>query len=73
MEGFWDKTCAVLRPRVGSEFERWFGGVMAHANPEGEVVIEVRNPMQQLWIESNYASVIQAYLVEVRVGARKFN
>ena len=71
IDGFWAKTCTVLRPRVGSEFERWFGGVTAHANAEGEVVIEVRNPMQQLWIESNYASLIQDSLVEVLGGARK--
>ena len=70
-EGFWAEACSLLRPRVGSEFERWFGGVSAYANGDGEVVIEVPNPIHQVWIESNYGTVLQDALREVLGGPRK--
>jgi len=67
----WEQACTLLRPRVGSEFDRWFGGVSARDGVEGEVIIEVPNPIHQLWIETNYGAVLQEVLREVLGGPRK--
>lgn len=69
--GFWELACSLLRPRVGSEFDRWFGGVAARDGAEGEVVIEVPNPIHQLWIETNYGTILKEVLREVLGGPRE--
>ena len=67
---FWASACNILRPRVGPEFDRWFGNLTAEATPDGEVIIDVPNPIHQLWIESNYASLLGEALSEVLGGPR---
>jgi chromosomal replication initiator protein len=69
-EGFWTEVCDSLRPIVGREFDRWFSGLNASANPDGEVVIDVPNPINQVWIESNYANLLDDALVKVLGGPR---
>ena len=36
---FWTQICDVIRPRIGPEFDRWFGGLTATTHDSGEVVI----------------------------------
>lgn len=68
--GFWSRACDILRPRVGQEFDRWFGNLSAEATLDGEVIIDVPNPIHQLWIESNYGSMLADALGEVFGGPR---
>ena len=67
---FWLQICDVIRPRIGPEFDRWFGGLTATTNGDGEVVIEVPNAIHQLWIESNYASILSEAVSSVMGGPR---
>ncbi len=67
---FWDDVCNTLRPIVGREFDRWFGGLTAHSNADGEVVIDVPNPINQVWIESNYSNLLDDAILKVLGGPR---
>ena len=67
---FWTQICDVIRPRIGPEFDRWFGGLTATTHDSGEVVIEVPNAIHQLWIESNYASILADAVSAVMGGPR---
>lgn len=69
----WSQICDIIRPRIGPEFERWFGGLTASANDNGELVIEVPNAIHQLWIESNYASILAEAVTSVMGGARSIS
>ncbi len=69
-EPFWSQVCALLRLRIGREFDRWFRNLTAHATDEGVVRITVPNPISQLWIESNYSTVLSETITEVLGGAR---
>jgi chromosomal replication initiator protein len=66
---FWGEVCDLIRPRVGLEFERWFGSLTATA-VDGDVTIEVPNAIHQLWIESNYAGILSEALKQVLGGPR---
>ncbi len=67
---FWSQVCAVLRIRIGREFDRWFRNLSAEASQDGTVLITVPNPINQLWIESNYANVLGEAIAEVLGGPR---
>jgi len=67
---FWSQVCALLRVRIGREFDRWFRNLSAEASEDGAVLITVPNPISQLWIESNYATILADAVAEVLGGAR---
>lgn len=69
----WSQICDIIRPRIGPEFERWFGSLSASANDHGELVIEVPNAIHQLWIESNYAAILSEAVSSVMGGARSIS
>ena len=69
-ENFWSVVCKTLRPIVGNEFDRWFGGLTATTNSDGEVLINVPNPINQVWIESNYLNLLDDALMKVLGGPR---
>ena len=67
---FWNEVCTLLRVRIGREFDRWFRNLTAEAGDDGEVRITVPNPINQLWIESNYLSILSEAIAEVLGGPR---
>ena len=69
-QSFWSEVCTLLRVRIGREFDRWFRNLTAEAGDDGEVRITVPNPINQLWIESNYLSILSEAIAEVLGGPR---
>ncbi len=67
---FWSQVCALLRVRIGREFDRWFRNLDAETDDDGAVVITVANPISQLWIESNYSVILSDAVAEVLGGPR---
>ncbi|MDB6137404.1 MAG: chromosomal replication initiator protein [Verrucomicrobiaceae bacterium] len=67
---FWSQVCTLLRTRIGREFDRWFRNLTACATDDGVVLITVPNPINQLWIESNYATTLSEAVTEVLGGPR---
>ena len=67
---FWSQVCVLLRVRIGREFDRWFRQLTAVDTGEGVVRITVPNPINQLWIESNYAQILAESITEVCGGPR---
>jgi chromosomal replication initiator protein len=69
-DNLWQRIGEVLRPRVGAEFDRWFGNLTAIANDSGEVIVQVPNPIHQLWIESNYSVALSDSVRDAVGGVR---
>jgi chromosomal replication initiator protein len=57
----WDEISAGIRPHVSTDaFQRWFAAIdLVHAD-ELSLTFEVPNTIYQLWIESNYLSLVEA-------------
>jgi len=63
---FNDHLAAILRIRLGHEFQRWFANMQAHHDERSQqVTITVPTPIYQLWIEKNYASVLNDAVTEI--------
>lgn len=62
---FWGNVCDELRALLGREFDHWFGRLTAEVTDCGEVVINVPNPITQIWIEANYATMLDDVISKV--------
>ena len=67
---FWVRACALLRQRLGREFDRWFRGLSAQETDDGVVQITIPNHISHLWIESNYATTLSEAIAEACGGPR---
>jgi chromosomal replication initiator protein len=68
----WEEIGAGIRPHVSADaFQRWFASMeLVHAD-ELALTFEVPNTIYQLWIESNYLSLVEAATLAVLGSPRK--
>lgn len=69
-DDFQTQLANCLRARVGREFDRWFGSMIADVDTRGNVIITVPNPIHQLWIEKNYGPALSDAVKELTGGVR---
>jgi chromosomal replication initiator protein len=68
----WPRVCQTLRDRVGDDaYERWFSPARLLACNQIELRLTVPNQIHQFWIESNFANLLQAALIEHVGGTRR--
>ncbi|PWT82777.1 MAG: chromosomal replication initiator protein DnaA [Acidobacteria bacterium] len=67
----WDKIASEIQPRVsGDAFQRWFAALELVQADELSLTFQVPNTIYQLWIESNYLSLVQSATLSVLGGPR---
>jgi chromosomal replication initiator protein len=68
----WDEIASGIRPHVSVDaFQRWFAAIdLVHAD-EMALTFEVPNTIYQLWIESNYLSLVEAAALGVLGSPRE--
>ena len=60
LEKIWTSASNLLRERLNSDiFSLWFAGLRPKSLVEDDITIEVPNDFSELWIKSNYLSLIQ--------------
>ena len=60
LEKIWATASNILRERLNSDiFSLWFAGLHPKSLVEDDLTIEVPNDFSELWIKSNYLSLIQ--------------
>lgn len=69
-DDFQTQLASSLRSRVGREFDRWFGSMIADVDTGGNVIITVPNPIHQLWIEKNYGPALSDAVKDLTGGVR---
>ncbi len=63
-ESLWAEVAETLRSEVSTDtFRRWFEDVRAVAGDEVSLTLCVPNSIHQLWIESNYQSLLRSALM----------
>lgn len=71
MESQWVQISSALRGELGDGvFERWFSTLRLEALDQKTLTFAVPNSIYQVWIESNYASQVQAALISA-LGAKR--
>ena len=71
LNGLWEKICDNVRPGLSPDaFQRWFAPARLVAADEDSLTLAVPNTIQQFWIESNYATLLQDAIV-VTLGDRR--
>lgn len=69
-EKVWAAAQRILRETLNPDiFKLWFAGLRAKAVSEDEIVLEVPNDFCELWLKSNYLSLLQDVLCQV-TGSR---
>src|SRR5262249_21866408 len=67
----WAKIASEIQPRVsGDAFQRWFAALELVQADELSLTFQVPNTIYQLWIESNYLSLVQSATLSVLGGPR---
>jgi chromosomal replication initiator protein len=62
----WDEIASEIQPRVsGDAFQRWFTALELVQADELALTFQVPNTIYQLWIESNYLSLVQSATLAV--------
>jgi chromosomal replication initiator protein len=62
----WDEIASEIQPRVsGDAFQRWFTAIELVQADELAITFQVPNTIYQLWIESNYLSLVQSATLAV--------
>jgi chromosomal replication initiator protein len=62
----WDEIASEIHPRVsGDAFQRWFTAIELVQADELAITFQVPNTIYQLWIESNYLSLVQSATLAV--------
>ncbi|MGF1657240.1 MAG: chromosomal replication initiator protein DnaA [Verrucomicrobiales bacterium] len=62
----WQLISEAIKPHVGVDtFQRWFADVSVLEINATTMVLEVPNSIHQLWIESNYLSLLKASVIQV--------
>ena len=70
----WDKIASEIQPRVsGDAFQRWFAALELVQADELSLTFQVPNTIYQLWIESNYMSLVQSAILAVLGSPRTIN
>src|SRR5260370_26070830 len=70
----WDKIASEIQPRVsGDAFQRWFAAIELVQADELGLTFQVPNTIYQLWIESNYMSLVQSATLAVLGSPRTIN
>ncbi len=71
LDGLWEKICDTVRLGMTPDaFQRWFAPARLMEANEESLTLAVPNSIQQLWIESNYASLLQDAII-VTLGDRR--
>jgi len=71
MESPWTQISSALRSELGDGvFERWFSTLRLEALDQKTLTFAVPNSIYQVWIESNYASQVQAALISA-LGSKR--
>jgi chromosomal replication initiator protein len=70
-DALWEKICEHVRKGMSPDaFQRWFAPARLVAADEESLTLAVPNTIQQLWIESNYASLLQDAII-LTLGDRR--
>ena len=70
-DGLWEKICDNVRRGISPDaFQRWFAPARLVEAGEESLTLAVPNSIQQLWIESNYASLLQDAII-LTLGDRR--
>jgi len=68
----WGEIASEIRPRVSADaFQRWFAALELVQADEITLTFQVPNTIYQLWIESNYLSLVQSAILAVLGGPRE--
>src|SRR5215831_19373130 len=68
----WGQIASEIRPRVSADaFQRWFAALELVQADEITLTFQVPNTIYQLWIESNYLSLVQSAILAVLGGPRE--
>jgi len=68
---FWVNVCEAIRPHVADDaFNRWFASVEVDTLTDQRLVLRVPNSIHQLWIESNYLTLLRASVMQ-QLGASR--
>jgi chromosomal replication initiator protein len=68
----WDQIASGIRPHVSADaFQRWFTILDLVQADEVALTFQVPNPIYQLWIESNYLSLVEAATLSVLGSPRE--
>lgn len=70
----WKHIVDTIRPEISQDtFQRWFKSIaMTHADEE-QLTLRVPNNIYQLWIETNYATQLDAAILAVLGSPRSIN
>src|SRR6516165_3542028 len=68
----WEQIASEIQPRVSADaFQRWFAALELVQADELALTFQVPNTIYQLWIESNYLSLVQSAILAVLGGQRE--
>ncbi|MBV9489382.1 MAG: chromosomal replication initiator protein DnaA [Verrucomicrobia bacterium] len=68
----WEEIANGIRPHVSPDaFQRWFAALELVQADEVALVLQVPNTIYQLWIESNYLTLVQAAALSVLGSPRE--
>ncbi|MBV8900726.1 MAG: chromosomal replication initiator protein DnaA [Verrucomicrobia bacterium] len=68
----WEEIANGIRPHVSPDaFQRWFAALELVQTDETALVLQVPNTIYQLWIESNYLSLVQGAVSSVLGSPRE--
>lgn len=71
LEALWTQISSALRVELGEGvFDRWFSTLKLAGVTSKSLTLSIPNSIYQVWIESNYASQVQAALLAVFGGGR---
>jgi chromosomal replication initiator protein len=71
LDGLWEKICENVRRGISPDaFQRWFAPARLVETGEDTLTLAVPNSIQQLWIESNYATLLQDAII-LTLGDRR--
>ncbi len=68
----WASIADAIKPQVSNDtFQRWFAAIDLVRADEQEMTLRVPNTIHQLWIESNYMSLVQSAVMGVLGAPRQ--
>ena len=72
LKRIWGEIANGIRPHVSTDaFQRWFASIELVHTDEMSLTLLVPNTIYQLWIESNYLSLVQSAILAVLGGPRE--
>ncbi|MGA3171922.1 MAG: chromosomal replication initiator protein DnaA [Chthoniobacteraceae bacterium] len=74
LETIWQAIAERISAQVTRDtYERWFKAISMTAADENDITLTVPNNIYQLWIESNYLSLLQSSIASVLSGPRSIH